>query len=64
MGLDALDVIDGRDVVAYQPYWAVRAHLLGRLGRAGEAREAYVRAIGLCEDPETRRFLIERAAAV
>jgi predicted RNA polymerase sigma factor len=33
------------------------AHLLKRLGRAGEAREAYIRAAGLSEDPAVRGFL-------
>ena len=44
----------------YQPYWAVRAHLLRSLGRAAEAAEAYDRAIGLAVDPATRQFLLAR----
>src|SRR5579864_3565716 len=49
-GLAVLDALD-RDVVsAYQPYWAVRAHLLQRLGRTADASDAYDRAIGLAED--------------
>ncbi len=65
-GLEALDAIDSRTVVDYQPYWAVRAHLLSRLGRMQAAREAYSQAIGLCEDPAVREFLIrsqDRASA-
>jgi RNA polymerase sigma-70 factor (ECF subfamily) len=57
-GMEALDEIEPRSVVNYQPYWAVRAHLLVRLGRSVAALEAYSRAIGLCEDPAVREFLI------
>ena len=59
-GLAALDGIDAAAVVAYQPYWAVRAHLLQRLGRRQEAEEAFARAIGLAEDPAVRQFLLQR----
>jgi RNA polymerase sigma-70 factor (ECF subfamily) len=59
-GLAALDSIDRDAITAYQPYWAVRAHLLQRLGRTAEASDAYDRAIGLAEDPAIRRFLLEK----
>jgi len=59
-GLVVLDAIDQDAVSAYQPYWAVRAHLLQRLGRTTEASEAYDRAIGLAEDPAIREFLLKR----
>ena len=59
-GLAVLDGIDAAAVVAYQPYWAVRAHLLQRLGRRQEAEEAFARAIGLAEDPAVRQFLLQR----
>ncbi len=59
-GLAVLDAIDRDAVSAYQPYWAVRAHLLQRLGRTTEASEAYDRAIGLAEDPAIREFLLNR----
>jgi predicted RNA polymerase sigma factor len=57
-GLAALDAIDPRSILTYQPYWAVRAHLLARLENHRAAREAYSQAIGLCEDREVRDFLI------
>jgi predicted RNA polymerase sigma factor len=57
-GLAVLDEIDRAAVATYQPYWAVRAHLLRNLGRAAEAVEAYDRAIGLAVDPATRQFLL------
>jgi predicted RNA polymerase sigma factor len=63
-GITALDAIDPATTRHYQPYWAVRAHLLGRTGNAADALDAYERAIGLTEDPATRRFLLERRAEV
>jgi predicted RNA polymerase sigma factor len=59
-GLELLDNIEAGAVSGYQPYWAVRAHLLQRLGRAHEAEGAYDRAIGLAEDPAVREFLLQR----
>jgi len=59
-GLAALDGIDPAAVSAYQPYWAVRAHLLQRLGKTTEAMDAFDRAIGLTEDPAVRQFLLQR----
>jgi predicted RNA polymerase sigma factor len=59
-GLAVLDGIDSNDVSAYQPYWAVRAHLLQRLGKTSQASDAFERAIGLAEDPAVRQFLLRR----
>jgi predicted RNA polymerase sigma factor len=59
-GLAALDGIDPDDVSAYQPYWAVRAHLLQRLGKKSEAVDAFDRAIGLAEDTAVREFLLQK----
>ena len=59
-GLALLDDIDAEAVTSYQPYWAVRAHLLSELRRTREAQDAYDRAIGLSEDDAVRRFLLER----
>jgi RNA polymerase sigma-70 factor (ECF subfamily) len=63
-GLEALDAIDSRSVLTYQPYWAVRAHVLARLGRPEAAREAYSQAIGLAEDPAVREFLVRSQLAI
>jgi predicted RNA polymerase sigma factor len=59
-GLAVLDGIDPAAVSTYQPYWAVRAHLLQRLGKTSEAVGAFDRAIGLAEDPAIRQFLLQR----
>jgi len=59
-GLAVLDALDRDTVSSYQPYWAVRAHLLQRLGRTREASDAYDRAIGLAEDPTIKEFLLRR----
>jgi RNA polymerase sigma-70 factor (ECF subfamily) len=59
-GLAALDRIDAALAKSYQPYWAVRAHLLRRLGRVDESIDAFDRAIGLTEDEATRQFLLRR----
>ncbi len=61
-GWALLEAIPAEAVKAYQPYWAVAAHLLGRMRRMHEAKDAYSRAIGLCQDPATREFLRRRAA--
>jgi predicted RNA polymerase sigma factor len=63
-GMDALVAIPAGAVATYQPYWALRAHLLGRLGRRDEAREAYDRAIGLSDNAAVREFLAGQARVV
>ena len=60
-GLAALDAMPIDVMAAYQPYWALRAHLLRVLGRSDEARDAYARAIGLSEDSAVREFLSGQA---
>jgi RNA polymerase sigma-70 factor (ECF subfamily) len=58
--LQALDEIPTRAITSYQPYWAVRAHVLAQNANPQLAREAYTRAIGLTEDDAVRRFLQKR----
>ena len=62
-GLALLDDVPDEAVKTYQPFWAVRAHLLQRLGRARESCDAFARAIGLTEDEAIRRFLWARRGA-
>src|SRR5207302_9196990 len=59
-GLALLNGIELAIVAAYQPYWAVRAHLLKKLAREPEASQAFERAIGLSEDDSVRQFLLEQ----
>ena len=58
--LAALDAIDPRRASAYQPWWAVRAHVLQRLGRSADAVDAYGQAIALTADPALKMFLARR----
>jgi RNA polymerase sigma-70 factor (ECF subfamily) len=63
-GLAALNALDAAVLKSYQPYWALRADLLGRLGRVEEARAAYDEAVARERDPAVIRFLSERRAAL
>jgi len=63
-GLLLLDAIEPGSIVRYQPYWAVRAHLLLRLGRNGDAAHAFERAIDLADDPAVRSFLQKQRDAL
>lgn len=56
-GLACLERIDPAALKVSQPGWAVRAHLLSRLGRLEEADAAYARAIALAVDLPLRRWL-------
>ena len=56
-----LEELPPERIATYQPYWALTAHLLARLGRSHEAHDAYARAIGLCTDDAMRAFLIGKA---
>lgn len=59
-GLALLDAIPVESVKTYQPYWAVRAHLLQRMRQSRQALAAFDRAIGLTEDEAIRKFLWRR----
>jgi RNA polymerase sigma-70 factor, ECF subfamily len=61
-GLDLIERIDGLD--RYRHLHSARADLLRRLGRTGEAAEAYGRALELAAQPEERAFLERRLAEV
>ncbi|HWG36240.1 MAG TPA: DUF6596 domain-containing protein [Terriglobales bacterium] len=67
-GLALLDDIGSIAAKGYQPYWAVRGHLLGQLGRdadAGDqARAAYDLAIRLSQDPAVREHLRSKCRAL
>jgi RNA polymerase sigma-70 factor (ECF subfamily) len=61
-GLALIDGIDGLE--RYRHLHSARADLLRRLGRSGEAAEAYGRALELAAQPEERAFLKRRLAEV
>lgn len=44
----------------YQPYWALKAHLLAEIGDAAGAGRAYETAIALARDPAVQAFLAAR----
>ncbi len=57
-GLALLEALPPALAAAYQPYHALRAHLLARLGQ--DASASFRQAIGLAEDPAVRAFLTAR----
>ncbi|SCB12003.1 RNA polymerase sigma factor [Rhizobium hainanense] len=59
-GLALLERMAEREIVNYQPYWAVRAHLLAEAGDAESASSAYRTAIGLSDSEAVRQFLQHR----
>jgi RNA polymerase sigma-70 factor (ECF subfamily) len=64
-GLALVDALLARGELAdYQPAHAARADLCRRLGRAGEARTSYLRALELTRQGPARRFLEGRLAGL
>ena len=59
-----LQMVPAEAVATYQPYWALAAHLLKRMGQTTQSTDAYRRAIGLSEDPALRAFLTAQMPAV
>ncbi len=55
-----LEIIDGLDLAGYHLFHAARADLLRRLGRHGDASEAYALAANLAASQAERTFLIDR----
>jgi RNA polymerase sigma-70 factor (ECF subfamily) len=60
----ALVLVDRLELDGYQYFHSTRAELLRRLGRAGEARAEYARALELAHTEPERRFLQRRVAEV
>jgi len=61
-GLAVLESIDRDAVADYQPYWAVRAHLLQKIGKTGQASEAYDRRDSASRRPRRARIPPPNAA--
>jgi RNA polymerase sigma-70 factor (ECF subfamily) len=59
VALKLLDQINPALSASYQPYWAVRAHLLEQSGREAAAVAAYSSAIALTADEAVRAFLLQ-----
>jgi RNA polymerase sigma-70 factor (ECF subfamily) len=59
-----LALVDRLDLDGYQYFHSTRADLLRRLGRAGEARTEYERALELVHTEPERRFLERRLSEV
>jgi RNA polymerase sigma-70 factor (ECF subfamily) len=60
--LAALELLDGLELDAYHLFHAVRADLLRRVGREGEARAAYAAALERTDNATERAFLLGRLA--
>ncbi|MDZ4656713.1 MAG: DUF6596 domain-containing protein [Bythopirellula sp.] len=58
--LAMLDSLTDKGIETYQPYWALRAHLLAEMSLTAEAQAAFQRAVGLTEDPAVRKYLLDR----
>jgi RNA polymerase sigma-70 factor (ECF subfamily) len=58
----ALAIVDGLGLEGYRYLHSTRAELLRRLGRGGEARDAYERSLELADSEPERRFLERRLA--
>jgi RNA polymerase sigma-70 factor (ECF subfamily) len=58
----ALELVESLDLEDYQYLHSTRAELLRRLGRAGEARVAFERALSLARSGREREFLERRLA--
>ena len=56
-GLRMLDLITFDGVADYQPYQAVRAQCLAELGQIADAAEAYAKALSMCADRPSQRWL-------
>ncbi|MDX2276131.1 MAG: DUF6596 domain-containing protein [Hyphomonadaceae bacterium] len=64
IGLAALEAVEAKSLQSYQPYWALRADLLAKLGRSDEARLAYEEAIARERDPAVIQFLSAKRGAL
>jgi predicted RNA polymerase sigma factor len=60
-GLAVLDTLTAPRLTSYQPYWALRAHLLRQLGDRDAAKQAYLTAAALMQDESVRRWLMAQS---
>jgi predicted RNA polymerase sigma factor len=64
VGLAMLEALSTETTKNYQPYWALKAHLLKQTGCELAAQQAYSRAIGLTEDAAIREFLLQQSLSL
>lgn len=57
LGLECLEQIESKAQQNSQPFWATKAHLLGRVNQIEEAILAYRHAIALTEDETIKHYL-------
>jgi RNA polymerase sigma-70 factor (ECF subfamily) len=62
--LAEIEALDAARLAEFQPFHAVRADLLARLGRREEALSAYERALDLAPGPAERLWLIRRRSEI
>jgi len=60
----ALSIVDSLDLTTYYLWYAIRADLLRKLGRPGEAADAYDAAMALATQPSEREFLRRQRASL
>jgi len=60
VALDEIEALDGGALASFSPYHAIRADLLRRAGRIGEARAAYEATLALGPAPAERLWLQRR----
>jgi len=51
-------------MLAYQPYWAARGHLLSLAGDTASAAQALTVSIGLITDEAVKKYLLGRLASL
>jgi RNA polymerase sigma-70 factor (ECF subfamily) len=64
VALDEVEALDAARLADFQPYHAVRADLLARLGRRDEALAAYDRAVEMAPGPAERLWLIRKRSVL
>jgi RNA polymerase sigma-70 factor (ECF subfamily) len=62
--LAEIEALDAARLADFQPFHAVRADLLARLGRRDEALAAYERAVAMAPGPAERLWLLRRRSAL
>ncbi len=58
-GMILLDAIPKESVSQFQPFWALRASFMQKIGNVTEMLTAANRAVGLTEDPSVRDYLMQ-----